>query len=75
MQGVHNQMTNDLGHMQTVDSLRCGGDFHTPGRPFTASLPTGYLLGWVVSLTSDAHPLAGKNLRPIGMDLLQPHPH
>ncbi|MBW0571231.1 hypothetical protein O181_110946 [Austropuccinia psidii MF-1] len=51
------------------------GNFHTPGRHFTASLPTGYLLGWVVSLTADAHPLACGNLRTISVDLLQPHPH
>ncbi|MBW0565453.1 hypothetical protein O181_105168 [Austropuccinia psidii MF-1] len=51
------------------------GDFHTPGRPFTTSLPTGHLVGRVVSLTADAHRLARGNLRTIGVDLLQPHPH
>ncbi|MBW0581641.1 hypothetical protein O181_121356 [Austropuccinia psidii MF-1] len=51
------------------------GNFHTPGRHLTASLPTAYFLGRVVSLTADAHPLARGNLRPISVDLLQPHPH
>ncbi|MBW0590629.1 hypothetical protein O181_130344, partial [Austropuccinia psidii MF-1] len=51
------------------------GNFHMPGRHFTASLPTAYFLGRVVSLTADAHPLARGNLRPISVDLLQPHPH
>ncbi|MBW0581906.1 hypothetical protein O181_121621 [Austropuccinia psidii MF-1] len=51
------------------------GNFHTPGRHFTASLPTAYFLGRVVSLTAHAHPLAHGNLRPISVDLLQPHPH
>ncbi|MBW0542858.1 hypothetical protein O181_082573 [Austropuccinia psidii MF-1] len=49
------------------------GNFHTPGRNFTASLPTRYFLGWVVSLTADAHPLARANLRPMSVDLLPPH--
>ncbi|MBW0584548.1 hypothetical protein O181_124263 [Austropuccinia psidii MF-1] len=51
------------------------GNFHTPGRHFTASLPTAYFLGRVVSLRADANPLARGNLRPISVDLLQPHPH
>ncbi|MBW0560843.1 hypothetical protein O181_100558 [Austropuccinia psidii MF-1] len=51
------------------------GNFHMPGRHFTASLLTGYFLGHVVSLTADTHPLARGNLRPITVDLLQPHPH
>ncbi|MBW0589515.1 hypothetical protein O181_129230 [Austropuccinia psidii MF-1] len=51
------------------------GNFHTPGRHFTASLPTSYFLGRVVSLTADAHPLTRGNLRPISVDLLHPNPH
>ncbi|MBW0579184.1 hypothetical protein O181_118899 [Austropuccinia psidii MF-1] len=51
------------------------GNFHTPGRTFTASLPTIYLLVQVVTLTADAHPLARQTLRPISVELLQPHTH
>ncbi|MBW0586135.1 hypothetical protein O181_125850 [Austropuccinia psidii MF-1] len=71
-------VTSDCGKMTSCmacHTLSYTGNFYTPGRHFTNSLPTGYFLGQVVSLNADAHPLARGNLRPISVDLLQPHPH
>ncbi|MBW0512733.1 hypothetical protein O181_052448 [Austropuccinia psidii MF-1] len=56
-------------------TLSYAGNFHTPGRHFTAGILTAFFLGCVVSLTAEAHPLVRGNLRPISVDFLQLHLH
>ncbi|MBW0499277.1 hypothetical protein O181_038992 [Austropuccinia psidii MF-1] len=51
------------------------GKFHLLGRPFTAFPSNNNSFVRVASLSTDAHPPARANLKPISAEYLQPHNH